>query len=52
MHQRAATLTGRLPIRLGVFPGVFTPTSLGGLPDSEITLAEALKTSEHQYATG
>ena len=42
-------LTGRYPIRTGAFPGVFTPTSLGGLPSAEITIAELLK--KKGYAT-
>jgi arylsulfatase A-like enzyme len=50
--SRAALLTGRLPIRSGLCADkvrVFTPLSLGGLPDHEVTLAEALKTKG--YAT-
>ena len=35
-------LTGRLPIRSGL-NRVLGPTSTGGIPDGEITLAEALK---------
>lgn len=45
--SRAALLTGRLPIRSGMCSDinrVLFPNSTGGLPDSEITLAEALKT--------
>jgi arylsulfatase A len=46
--SRAALLTGRHAIRSGMcqFPGtrgVLFPDSKGGLPESEITLAEALK---------
>lgn len=45
---RAALLTGRYPIRSGMVPGplgkrVLFPQSKGGLPDSEITIAEALR---------
>ena len=46
--SRAALLTGRLPIRSGLNHVLF-PTSTGGIPDSEITLAEALKA--RGYAT-
>lgn len=44
--SRAAILTGRLPVRSGMCSArnrVLFPNSLGGLPDSEITLARALK---------
>ncbi len=46
--SRTSLLTGRYPIRSGMVPGplgkrVLFPDSKGGLPDSEITLAEALK---------
>ncbi len=50
--SRAALLTGRLPIRNGMMSAksrVLFPNSKGGLPASEITIAEALKTSG--YAT-
>ncbi len=50
--SRAALLTGRLPIRSGLCadkPRVLFPFSAGGIPDSEITLAEALKNKG--YAT-
>lgn len=50
--SRAAIMTGRLPIRSGMCaesPRVLFPRSAGGLPDSEITLAQALKT--RGYAT-
>ena len=46
--SRAALLTGRLPIRSGLNQVLF-PTSTGGIPAGEITLAEALKS--HGYAT-
>ena len=50
--SRAALLTGRLPIRSGMahdrFRVIFPP-SQGGLPEDEVTLAEALKTKG--YAT-
>jgi arylsulfatase A len=46
--SRAALLTGRLPIRSGLSV-VLYPTSKGGIPDGEITLADALKA--HGYAT-
>ena len=44
--SRAALLTGRYPIRSGMASNsrrVLFPNSSGGIPDSEITLAEALK---------
>ncbi|XP_072031079.1 arylsulfatase A-like [Amphiura filiformis] len=40
---RASILTGRQPPRTGVYPGVLHPDSYGGLPLSEITIAEMLK---------
>jgi arylsulfatase A-like enzyme len=46
--SRAALLTGRLPIRSGL-NRVLGANSLGGIPDSEITLAQALR--ERGYAT-
>ena len=45
--SRAALLTGRLPIRTGMFSDtrrVLFPDSADGLPQSEITIAELLKT--------
>jgi arylsulfatase len=50
--SRAALLTGRLPIRFGMASNRFRvlfPFSLSGIPQSEITLAEALK--EKGYST-
>lgn len=59
--SRAALLTGRLPVRTGVYgrerrdagphsgPGVFSTTSTTGLPSEEITIAEMLKA--RGYAT-
>ena len=50
--SRAALLTGRLPIRSGMCSDkrrVLFPDSAGGLPKSEVTIAEALK--EEGYAT-
>jgi len=50
--SRSALLTGRLPIRTGMFSDtnrVLFPNSTGGLPASEITIAELLKT--RSYAT-
>jgi arylsulfatase A len=40
--SRAALLTGRQPFRTGIV-GVLRPDSPSGIPDDEITLAEALK---------
>lgn len=52
--SRAGLMTGRLPIRSGMNSSPtknnLYPTSVGGLPQSEITLAEALKIQK--YATG
>jgi arylsulfatase A-like enzyme len=60
--SRAALLTGRLPVRSGVYrreppdtgsnssPGVFTVMAAAGLPHEELTLAEMLKS--RGYATG
>ena len=47
--SRAALLTGRYAQRSGTAGGVFFPDSAGGLPDSETTIAEALKRAD--YAT-
>lgn len=55
--SRAALLTGRLPIRSGMYatpsgraPGVFRDNAAQGLPLDEVTIAELLKTAG--YATG
>ena len=51
--SRAALLTGRLPIRNGMMSArrrVLFPDSAGGLPQTEITLAEQLRTGG--YVTG
>ncbi|MBD0353499.1 MAG: sulfatase [Flavisolibacter sp.] len=51
--SRAALLTGRLPVRNGMYgkqQGVFFPNSASGLPHSEITMAEALKKKNYQTA--
>lgn len=47
---RAALLTGRLPVRTGMYPGVLRPSSQGGLPLEEVTLAEVL--AARGYLTG
>jgi arylsulfatase A-like enzyme len=50
--SRAALLTGRLPIRNGMCSDrirVLFPNSIGGLPETEVTIASALKTAG--YAT-
>ncbi|NXM54681.1 ARSA Arylsulfatase, partial [Illadopsis cleaveri] len=47
--RRAALLTGRLPVRSGIYRGVFDPGSRGGLPLAEVTVAELLKA--RGYAT-
>jgi arylsulfatase A-like enzyme len=46
--SRAALMTGRYPIRSGM-TRVLIPKSTGGLPDSEITVAQALR--DAGYAT-
>ncbi len=50
--SRAALLTGRYPIRNGMTSkqkGVLFPNSSGGLPQSEVTIAEVLK--QKKYVT-
>ncbi len=50
--SRAGLITGRLPVRSGMASSksrVLFPDSTGGLPDSEITIAELLK--RKNYAT-
>lgn len=50
--SRAALLTGRYPIRSGMYGKrrVLFPNSKGGLPTGEITLAEALKEKGYKTA--
>lgn len=52
--SRAALLTGRLPVRYGMAGsdarGVFFPNSAHGLPDSEQTIASALKKKNYKTA--
>ncbi len=50
--SRAALLTGRLPVRNGMTGGstVLFPNSAGGLPSSEVTIAEVLKEKGYQTA--
>ncbi len=47
--SRAALLTGRLPIRSGLTRVLF-PYSTGGIPDSEVTIAELLKKAGYTTA--
>ncbi|KAG7346236.1 cerebroside-sulfatase [Nitzschia inconspicua] len=47
--SRAALLTGKYPVRTGVYPRVFRPDAVYGLLPEETTLAELLK--ENGYAT-
>lgn len=47
--SRAALLTGRYPVRSGVYPSVFKPDAVNGLHPEEVTIAEYLK--EKGYAT-
>lgn len=51
--SRAALLTGKLPVRNGMYGRsirVLFPDEPGGFPDSEVTIAQALK--EKGYASG
>lgn len=47
--SRATLLTGKYPIRTGVYPGVFKPDAVNGLLPNETTIAEIFK--EEGYAT-
>ena len=47
--SRASLMTGRLPVRTGVYPGVFHADARDGLPLNETTVAEALQSAG--YAT-
>jgi len=47
--SRAAILTGKYPVRTGVYPGVFKPESAFGMLPTERTLADYLK--DTGYAT-
>ena len=49
--SRAALLTGRYQTRSGIYPGVFWPTSIGGLPLNEITIPELIKDNNLNYNT-
>ena len=42
--SRGALMTGRTFGRIGIYPGVLSPLSKGGLPLNETTLAERLET--------
>ncbi len=48
--SRAQLMTGRLAVRTGLAGGVLFPDSTGGLPPSEITIAELLKTRRYSTA--
>ncbi len=50
--SRAGLLTGRYPIRTGLAYEVIHPKDTNGLPQSEITLAEALKTTHRSALIG
>ena len=41
--SRAALMTGRHFVRSGIYPGVLSPLSKGGLPLNEITIADRLR---------
>ncbi len=47
--SRAALLTGRYPVRSGM-NSVLMPESQGGMPDEEITMAEALRAQGYRTA--
>jgi len=47
--SRAALMTGRLPVRSGLSRVLF-PYSDGGIPDSEITIAESLRAAGYRTA--
>ncbi|XP_078505075.1 arylsulfatase A-like [Lissotriton helveticus] len=49
VFSRAALLTGRFQTRSGLYEGLLIPSSRGGLPLSEITIAEVLQA--HGYST-
>ncbi|MBT7582727.1 MAG: sulfatase, partial [Kordiimonadaceae bacterium] len=51
--SRGALLTGKYPVRTGLYgkgTDVFFPNAIGGIPDQEITLAEALKDAGYNTA--
>ncbi|WP_459485311.1 sulfatase family protein [Aquirufa nivalisilvae] len=51
--SRAALMTGKLPVRMGMESykrRVLFPDSKGGLPESELTIAEILKDNNYQTA--
>lgn len=50
--SRAALLTGKLPVRMGMTggSGVLFPYSAGGLPPAEVTIAEVLKQKGYSTA--
>ncbi|XP_056622944.1 arylsulfatase A [Triplophysa dalaica] len=48
--SRAALLTGRYQTRSGIYPGVLYPSSRGGLPLNETTIAEVLKSKGYSTA--
>lgn len=48
--SRASLLTGRYHVRSGIYPGNFKPDDLGGLPLSETTIAEGLKSQGYTTA--
>ncbi|MHA8099332.1 sulfatase family protein [Aquirufa aurantiipilula] len=51
--SRAALMTGKLPVRIGMESykrRVLFPDSKGGLPESELTIAEILKMNNYQTA--
>ena len=48
--SRGSLMTGRNFVRLGIYPGVLAPTSNGGLPLSEVTVAMKLKSVGYRTA--
>lgn len=46
--SRASLLTGKYPVRTGVFPGVFKPDAENGLSPDEVTIAEYVKEKDYR----
>jgi len=46
--SRSSIMTGRYPIRTGIYPNVFGPASILGLPKNETTIAQLLKQKNYR----